>query len=584
MKLVLFSFLLIFLLSSTIILPAAEESISQDVNLNNNTDYISLDLRNIEITDALKFLSTKAGLNIIPTKDVSGRITLMVEDVPVMDVFDIMLRSNKLAYEKQGDIYNVMTEKEYKARYGKNFSDIREVKVFRLKYAIPERASNLLDTLKSDIGKVLVDADSGTVLVMDTPEKISEMEESLNAMEEKQGIIRIFNLKYAQAEDIEEQLKQQLDVKKVGSIKADERTNQVIVQTLPERMRDIEKLIQGLDQKTKQIIIDAKIIQVKLSDQLSSGVEWEGLFDLGKKYGLTYLGSYPFSWMMPTTADKWKSRKQAYEDAGYVGSYPFSGTTSSYSAGKTSVGSQEMHLGVVDEKRDFDVIIKYLQTLGETRILSNPKLAVINNQEAKIHVGEVRKYVITTTTQGEATQTISEDVKNLEVGTRLFITPTINDEGFVTIKIKPEITSIIDYLKTSQGNLIPNVRIVTAETIALVKDGTTLLIGGLSQEEKTLGSEGTPFLSKLPLVGEAFKSKTAKTTRTELLVLLTPHIITGDELTTGYARDFGHRLDKEFQAYRPFAEVPEIELKGYQSYPSLEKPEPLPQLKPAKNL
>jgi general secretion pathway protein D len=579
---------LIFLLSSTIILPAAEESNSQDVNLNNNADYISLDLRNIEISDALKFLSTKAGLNIIPTKDVSGRITLMVEDVPVMDVFDIMLRSNKLAYEKQGDIYNVMTEKEYKARYGKNFSDIREVKVFRLKYAIPERASNLLDTLKSDIGKVLVDADSGTVLVMDTPEKISEMEESLNAMEEKQGIIRIFNLKYALAEDIEKQLKQQLDVKKVGSIKADERTNQVIVQTLPERMKDIEKLIQGLDQKTKQILIDAKIIQVKLSDQLSSGVEWEGLFNIGRKYGLTYLGSYPFSWMMPATVDEWQSREQTHQElqqSGYgVGSYPFTGTTSSYSAGKTSVGSQEMHLGIVDEKRDFDVIIKYLQTLGETRILSNPKLAVINNQEAKIHVGEVRKYVITTTTQGEATQTVSEDVKDLEIGTRLFITPTINDEGFVTIKIKPEITSIIDYLETSQGNLIPNVRIVTAETIALVKDGTTVLIGGLSQEEKALSSEGTPFLSKLPLVGGAFKSKTAKTTRTELLVLLTPHIITGDELTTGYARDFGHRLDKEFQAYRPFAEVPEIELKGYQSYPSLEKPEPLPQLKPAKNL
>ncbi|MBU0548872.1 MAG: hypothetical protein KJ838_00905, partial [Candidatus Omnitrophica bacterium] len=75
---------------------------------------ISLDLRNIEIADALKFLSAKAGFNIIPTKDVSGRITLMVENVSVMDVFDIMLRSNSLAYEKQGEIYNVMTEKEYK--------------------------------------------------------------------------------------------------------------------------------------------------------------------------------------------------------------------------------------------------------------------------------------------------------------------------------------------------------------------------------------------------------------------------------------------------------------------------------------
>ncbi|MFH1339063.1 MAG: secretin N-terminal domain-containing protein [Candidatus Omnitrophota bacterium] len=567
-----------FLLGRAVIPAGAQEA-----------DTISLDLRGIEITDALKFFSTKVGLNIIPTKEVSGRITLMVEGVPVKDVFDIMLRSNSLAYEKQGDIYNVMTEKEYKARYGKNFSDLREVRVFRLKYAIPDKATELLDTLKSDIGKVLVDADSGTVLVMDTPGKINEMEETMSAMEDKQGIIRIFNLKYALAEDVEEQLKQQLDVKKVGSIKADERTNQVIVQTLPERMKDIEKLIQGLDQKTKQILIDAKIIQVKLSDELGSGVEWEGLFDIGNKFGFTYLGSYPFSWMMPTTVDEWQSREQtrkALEENKYgVGSYPFTGTSSTYSTGKRSIGTQEMHLGIVDKKRDFDTIIKYLQTLGETRIVSNPKLAVINNQEAKIHVGEVRKYVITTTTQGEATQTVSEDVKDLEIGTRLFITPTINDEGFVTIKIKPEITSIIDYLETSQGNLIPNVAIVTAETIAMVKDGTSLLIGGLSQEEKTLSSKGTPILSKLPLVGGVFKSRTTKTTRSELLVLITPHIITGDELTTGYARDFGFRLDKEFQKYRPFAEeAPEIGLKGYQGYPSLEKPELLPQLKPAKNL
>ncbi|MCM8801676.1 MAG: secretin and TonB N-terminal domain-containing protein, partial [Candidatus Omnitrophica bacterium] len=76
---------------------------------------ISLDLRNIEIVEALKFLSVKTGLSIVPTQKVSGRVTLMVENVPIKDVFDIMLRSNNLAYDKKGEIYNVMTEAEYKA-------------------------------------------------------------------------------------------------------------------------------------------------------------------------------------------------------------------------------------------------------------------------------------------------------------------------------------------------------------------------------------------------------------------------------------------------------------------------------------
>ena len=110
---------------------------------------ISLDLRNIEIVEALKFLSMKAEMNIITTKNVEGRITLLVQDVPVQDILDVMLRSNELAYTKEGRIYNVMTAEEYKALFGKKFADVRQVKVFRLKYTIPDQAFTLLDTLKS---------------------------------------------------------------------------------------------------------------------------------------------------------------------------------------------------------------------------------------------------------------------------------------------------------------------------------------------------------------------------------------------------------------------------------------------------
>jgi type II secretory pathway component GspD/PulD (secretin) len=267
---------------------------------------ISLDLRNIEIVDALKFLSMKADIDIITTKLVSGRVTLMVEDVPVQDIFDIMLRSNNLAYDKQGEIYNVMTQEQYKALYGKDFADVRQVCMLRLKYAIPEQAFSLLDVLKSDIGRVLVDTESGNVLIMDSPDKIEMMQQALQRFEEK-NLVEVVQLNYAKAKDVEEQLKTQLDSKKAGLIKADERSNQVIVQTLPERMKEIKRLIKLLDQKTREILIDAQIVKVKLSDELSSGVEWEGLFDLGVKSGLTYLGSYPFS-AVQAAADSWRSR------------------------------------------------------------------------------------------------------------------------------------------------------------------------------------------------------------------------------------------------------------------------------------
>ena len=233
---------------------------------------ITLDLRNIDVIEALKFLANKSTLNIVPTKNVSGRVTLTLENVLFKDIFDLILRSNGLAYVKIGEIYNVMTELEYKAYYGRNFFDLRQVKVFRLKYSIPEQAFSLLDALKSEIGRVLVDRESGNVLIMDTPENIAGIEKAL-AEFEKRNVIEVFSLKYARAKEVEEILKTRLDAKNVGSAKADERNNQVVVQTLPDRMQEIASLIERLDKPTKEVLIESKIIKIKLSDQLDTGIE-----------------------------------------------------------------------------------------------------------------------------------------------------------------------------------------------------------------------------------------------------------------------------------------------------------------------
>jgi len=510
---------------------------------------ISLDLRNIDILESLKFLAAKTGLNMIVTKGVTGRITLSVENAVTKDVFDIMLRSNGLAYAKQGDIYNVMTEAEYKNLYGKNFYDSRQVKVFRLKYAMPDQAFNLLDALKSEIGRVLVDQEAGNAMIMDTPEKISQMEKSLEEFE-KQNKVEVFTLKYAKAKEVEDILKLQLDAKRAGYIKADERNNQVIVQTLPERMQEIERLISNLDKKTKEILIDTQIIKIRLSDQVDSGVQWEGLLDAGEKYGMSYLGSYPFSSVQSATAT-WRSRPQVLTDAGgVIGSFPFSGTTSSQSASMPMVAGEAMHLGVVDSKRDFDVLVKYLQTVGKTRILSNPKLVVVNNQEAKIHVGEKQAYVTTTTTSGQTTNTISEEVTFVDVGIQFAVTPTINDDGYITMKVKPEISSVTSTLVTPTNNRIPIIDTSVTETTVLIKDGTTLIIGGMRREEKVNTAEQFPFLGKLPLLGFLFRSATNKVDKTELLVMITPHIISGNELTTGSERGFGDKPGKDYRDYQ----------------------------------
>ena len=541
---------------------------------------ISLDLRSIDIVDALKFLTVKVGLNIIATKNATGRVTLMVNSVPVKDVFDIMLRSNGLAFVKQGDIYNVMTEDEYKAIYGRKFSDVRQVKTFRLQYAIPDQAFSMLDVLKSDVGRVLVDPDSGTVLLMDTPDNIKRIEGALSTLEQK-NLVRVFTLKYARAKEVEEQLKGQLDSKKVGSIKADDRSNQVTIQALPERMSAIESLIEAMDKKTKEVLIEAKIIKIQLDRTLTSGIDWEGLFNESSQLGTMYLGSYPFSVIQAATVAAQSRLSFLNANNGSIGAgLPFSGNTATVNASQP-VHPGQIDVGVINKRKDFNTVVKYLQTIGNTQVLANPKLAVINNQEAKIHIGQRQAYVTTTTTTGTSTSSVSESVTFIDVGIQLSVTPTINDDGYVTMKIKPEVSSVVSTLTTPSGNKIPIIDTSTAETTVLIKDGSTIIIGGLRKEEKDENSNGIPFLSKIPLIGWIFQSGTKEKIRTELLVVLTPHIITGDTLITGDEREFGTKPGKEYQPYKPFLTGTDLEpnqhvieekLKPYREYEDFNPP------------
>lgn len=534
-----------------------EEAVEDTIKEQGMDQLISLDLRGLDITDALKYLSVRGGMNIVVSKNVAGRITFMLTDVSIRDVFDILLRNNDLAYEKNGNVYTVMTADEYQRRYGKQFFDVRQLKIFRLKYAIPENAFAMLDALKSDIGRLVVDQDSGTVLVMDTPEKIKEIEQAVSVLE-KRNVTKIFELKYARAKDIEEHLQEQLNAKNVGTIKADVRSNQVVVQTLPERMKDIEQIIKVLDAKTREVLIDAKIIKVTLSDDSDIGIEWEGLFRTFSQYGeLDYIGSHPFGALdrlgksfiddfatrVASTPDNFSdAQKEAFTaEAARI----FTSTAIPTVGTKTTL-SEKIYFGKINK---WEAVINFLETIGHTKILSNPKLAVISGQEAKIHVGKREAYVTTTTTTGQTTSTISENVTFIDVGIQLSVTPTINSDGYVTMNIRPEISSVIGSLRTPTNNLIPIVDTSMAETTVMVKDGSTIIIGGLRKDEKVYQSKQLPFFSKIPFIGNLLASKTYANEQTELLILITPYIVEGDVLVTGDLGETGRGGIKLYREY-----------------------------------
>lgn len=450
---------------------------------------ISLDLRDTNVADAIRYLAEKADINVAVNKNVGGRVTLSFKNVTIKDALDIVLLSNDLAAESRGEIIYCLTAKDYETLHGTKWADPRQVKVFKLQYAKPTDALTVLGTLKSQVGNIVVDNESGTVVIMDTPERIARMKEAISSMD-KESLTQVFELKYAKAKEVEANLTSRLDAKGIGSIKADERSNQVIITTLPKRMDEIEKIIAELDKKTRQVLIEAKIVKVTLNSDFDMGIEWERLFSDDYLHGLALAGTFPVA-------------------------------SSISSFGKLTIGTLATD--------DYTATFELLKTVGETKLLSSPRIAAVNNEEAKILVGTREAYITKTVTQGEGTTTTASSVTFLDVGVQLYVTPTINEDGFVTMKIRPEVSSVARILTTSDGDEIPIVDTTTAETTVMVKDGHTIIIGGLIKDETVRTTKKIPILGDIPLLGMVFRQIDEDKEKTELVVFLTPHIITGDK-------------------------------------------------------
>ena len=450
---------------------------------------VSLDLRDTNVADAIRYLAEKADINVAVSKNVGGRVTLSFKNVSIKDALDIVLLSNDLAAETRGEIIYVMPAKDYETLHGTKWADPREIRIFKLQYAKPTDALTLLDTLKSKVGTAVMDNESGTVVIMDTPERIAKMKEAISSMD-KESLTQVFELKYAKALEVEENLKSRLDAKGIGSIKADERSNQVIITTLPKRMDEVEKIIAELDKKTRQVLIEAKIVKITLSPDFDMGIDWQYLVNEGKKHAVDIAMQFPIA-------------------------------TTISSFGKLTAGTLAID--------DYTATIKLLKTVGETKLLSSPRIAAINNEEASILIGTREAYITKTVTQGESTTTTASSVTFLDVGVQLYVTPIINEDGFVTMKIRPEVSSVGRTLTTSEGDEIPIVDTTTAQTTVMVKDGYTIIIGGLIKDETTRTTKKIPVLGDIPWLGKAFSQIDEDKEKTELVVFLTPHIITGDK-------------------------------------------------------
>lgn len=459
---------------------------------------ISLDLKGVDILDVLKLLSQKSGLNFVAGRNVTGRVTIFAKDVDVWEAFEQIVDANELAYEHRGGIVNVMTARDYELLHGARFQERTESRVIPLKFAKAIQASTALNQVKSNIGRVVVDEASNTLILTDTPVRLKEMEELIGQLD-RPTETRIYTLRYAEAEKLKEKL-QELLTPGLGTLSFDARTNKLVISDLKDLMPKFDRIIRALDEQDGEVLIDAKLVKVKLTDSYNLGIDWKEVFA-----GVDSQGRLSFDSV----------------DGDVVGS------------GATGAALKLLS----SPSGDSQVILEALQKYGKTETISNPRIAVMNNQEAKILIGTKEAVISVTTTIPASGSTVSSpEITYVDVGTKLFVTPSIKSDGHVKLKIRPEVsTADVQTFSTSADvkNRVPIVTTTEAETTVIVKSGTTVIIGGLIDSTLKRNQSQLPILGNLPVLGLPFRSRADSNEKTELVVFLTPQIIssTGEQVT-----------------------------------------------------
>jgi type IV pilus assembly protein PilQ len=269
----------------------------------------------------------------------------------------------------------------------------------------------------------------------------------------------------------------------------------IVVFDFPENIEKVEKVISALDVKPKQVLVEATILSARLDENMSLGIDWNLL-------GGVFVTDFP--------ANLGVTRGTPMETYGFASDPATAqGLTVGFSA-STLQG-----------------IITALETITDVTVLANPKILAVNKQQGSLLIGKKIGYN-SQTTQTDGGTTTSK-VEFFESGTRLVFRPYIGNDGYIRMEIYPKDSSAeLDTITQA-----PDETTTELQTNILVKDGETIVIGGLFRDVVNTTREQVPFLGSIPFIGALFSGQSDITSREEVIVMLTPHIIEEPSETNG---------------------------------------------------
>jgi type IV pilus assembly protein PilQ len=425
---------------------------------------VDLDFKGADIHNILRLLSDVGQVNIVVADDVKGDVTIKMRDVPWDQALDVVLRGKQLGSVREGNLIRVaplsVLEKELEQEIA--------------------RQKQITDVLPTET--------------------------------------RLIGVSYAEAKTLQDRAKDLLSTR--GKISVDERTNNLIVSDVSKNLSLIEELVRNLDTQTSQVVIEARIVEARSTFVRQIGVQWGGTgfadADHGNPTGLAFpynvgVGGGATDGTTPTAGLVPSPRSGI---AGGGAASPNFAVNLPVAAGTGSGGAIGLTLGSVAGAFNLNLRLSALESTGQVRILSSPRITTMDNIEASIEQGVA---IPISVVSAQGVQTVFVDAK-----LNLTVKPHVTNEGTVMLNIDVK-RNEPDFVNTgARGD--PTILKKEAKTSMLIRDGDTAVIGGIYTRNSGLNYAKVPFFADIPILGFMFRNRRENDDRTEFLVFITPRI------------------------------------------------------------
>jgi len=524
------------------------ETPQEDAGINRDTissGNVTLDFKEADISNVLKIISYKSGINIVTTPDVIGNVSVRLADVPWEMALDVILKTYGFGYQKQGNVI-LVTKIENVAKIAAE--EPLQTDIIVLKFLDAQDAQKIIIPLLSPRGKTSVLYTRGQKGWQFGTFKIGKNEgSSLGLSKESAGVTK------SETVSFEKNAVGDTVMKKADFDPSVKSKILVITDTSSslDRIRNI--ILPKIDIKPRQVVIDTKIIEVNVNKLKDFGVDWglggsgsatTSTIQFNKAGSGSQIGGHAVGTMNPATGTSPTPSIFGPSTTGILGYSPY------------NAGAEFVFQRLTGTK--FEAVIHALEDDANTNTLSAPRIMTLDNQEASMLVG-YHTPILTSTVTAASDSTGSTVTQTLdyyqEIGIRLNVVPQISEEGYINMIIHPSVTSSTSNVTatsiagtgstaTTTSTLYPIIDVREAQTQVLLKDGETVVIGGLLKDVKSKEIIGVPFIMDLPWIGKFFRRETVDTQKIDLLIFITAKIIREGEFTPQEIAKLETRLDR----------------------------------------